>query len=121
MWPTDDHAASAHSRQHLADALIDFFAFDYVCLERAMHLPLHRTDRQCDQIRIILKASLQTGVVTQVRLQTIAAGDLESSRQTDYDLAIALAIQLDLPSLVSHKLRLVSTFSRPQLLRTSSR
>src|SRR6185295_18162950 len=36
LWPAHDDTAAAHMRQHVADSLVDLFAFDHINLESAM-------------------------------------------------------------------------------------
>src|SRR5204863_2655476 len=86
-----------------------------------MDFTLNRTDRQSDQIRIILKTLLQPRVVTGISRQTIAAGNLKGTRQTDDDFAIALTVQFNLARLVTHQLRLVAAFDRAQLFSSAAR
>ena len=58
----DDDATPVHARENFAHALIDFFFANDVGLKRAMNLTFDGTNCQRDQIRILLKRSLQTDV-----------------------------------------------------------
>ena len=74
-----------------------------------MDFTLNRTDRQSDQIRIILKTLLQSRVVTSISRQLVAAGNLKRARQPENNFAIPLTVELDLAGFVAAALLLAWT------------
>jgi hypothetical protein len=81
-----------------------------------MNLAFDRTDRQSDQVWIILQSPLQASIVTSIREQPSAASDLKCARHSADHIAIPLTVQLDLSGLVPHQLRLVASFGGAQLV-----
>src|ERR1041385_8817461 len=56
---SDDDAATTKLRQHIRDSLIDLFPLNQINLEGAMHFAPDWTDRQGQQVRIVLQTPLQ--------------------------------------------------------------
>src|SRR6266403_1193704 len=82
-----------------------------------MDLAFDRTDRQCDQVWIILQSSLETRIVTGIGERANAAGNLKCTSNSTHDIAVALTVQFNLSGLVPNQLGLVAAFNGAQFLR----
>src|SRR2546429_316768 len=107
--------------QDIGDSLIDFFALDQIDLKSSVHFTFDWTDRECEEIGIVLKTLLQSRVIACVSVQLITTSDFESARQTHHNVAISLTVKFNLARLVPHQLCLVSTFDGAQFVRAPAR
>ena len=121
LRPANDDAARAHAGEHVADALVDFFSLDQVRLKRAMNFSFDRTNRQRDQVGIVLQTPLQTRVVTGIGQQMNAAGDLKRARDAAHDVAIALTVEFNLARFVLDELRLITSLDGAQFFGAAAR
>src|SRR6185369_16474451 len=111
----DDQAAPVHLCQNFADSGVDFFELDYVRLKSAMECSVNRVEDEGDEVWVFLKSVVETLVVARVVQSLNAAGDFESAGKAGDDVAVALAVELDLAGFVLHELRLVAAFDGTQL------
>src|ERR1044072_235546 len=114
LRPADNHPATTHLRQYLADSLFKFGGLNIVRLKRSMRLATHRQDRQADQVGIFFERLLQTRIVAGVVERLDAAGDLERARQAGDNVTVTLAVKFDLPGSVLHQLGLIPAFNGEQ-------
>jgi hypothetical protein len=98
-------------REHLAHPCIDFVEPDNVRLKSPMRIAVHWPESQRDEIRVFLKGSLKSVIVTLVIEALDSACYLKGSSHTRDHVPISLAIKLYLSCLVLHQLGLVSTFN----------
>src|SRR5690349_16747712 len=92
----DDETTTIHFRQDLADARIDFIELDHILLKCAMECSIDGAQDERDNVWVVLKCLLKTQVVPGIVQGLDAARNLESAGETGDDVAVALAVELDL-------------------------
>ena len=75
-------------------------------MKRSVNWP----EGESDEIWVFLESLLETLVVAFIVEGADAAGDFESAGEAGDDVAVALALELDLAGFVLHELRLVAAF-----------
>src|SRR6185437_6267994 len=120
LRPAYDHATTTHFSEHLANPLIKFSLLNVVRLKSSVEFAANRPDGQGNQVRIFFQGLLQTRIITSIVKRLDSTSDFKCLRQTIHHIAVALAVEFDLPGLVLHQLRLITALNRPQFLSAAS-